>query len=132
MTSTASITAMSRAQSIVVGFDGSEQARRALETAAGLVGYGSQLTVVAVGHNGGPEPAAALAAARELLLRRHVLASYVARVGDPADELVHAAADLDADLVVVGKRGEETRPSELGSVSEQVVGRAPCDVLVVR
>ncbi|HXG75057.1 MAG TPA: universal stress protein [Gaiellaceae bacterium] len=123
---------MPRARSIVVGFDGSEQALRALEAAAGLVGYGSQLTVVAVGYNGGPEPAAALASARDLLLRRQILATYLMRLGDPADELVHAAEELHADLVVVGTRGEEALRSELGSVSRKVVGRAPCDVLVVR
>ncbi len=116
---------------IVVGFDGTDGARRALESAARLAGYGSTLAVVAVAREGDGERDV-LASARDLLLDRLVTATYVQRVGDPAEELVGAAGDLGADLVVVGRRGRDvTSRPEPGSVSADVVRLAPCDVLVV-
>jgi nucleotide-binding universal stress UspA family protein len=117
---------------IVIGFDGTAGARRALETAAGLMGYGSSLTVVSVARDGARSVRAALDEAHELLLARLVTADYVERLGDPAEELVEVAAELGADLVVVGRRGgPEALRDEPGSVSADVVRRAPCDVLVV-
>jgi nucleotide-binding universal stress UspA family protein len=55
------------------------------------------------------------------------------REGEPAEEIVALAEGLDADLVVVGNRG--TGPIKrliTGSVSEGVMHRASCPVLVVR
>ena len=59
-------------------------------------------------------------------------ASYLQPVGEPAAELVDAARELDADLVVLGRRSRSLRRAVLGSVSAKVVRNAPCDVLVVR
>jgi nucleotide-binding universal stress UspA family protein len=111
-----------RPRRIVVGYDGSEASRRALDAAADLVGYGSTLSVVTV-TNGriGPDVSRA---AREHLLGRHVEARYHEPAGEPAEQLVEAAERLSADLVVVG--------GVKGSVGSQVVRRAACDVLVVR
>ena len=117
---------------IVVGVDDSEPSRRALERAADLAGYGSTLTVVSVARDGEQYAAGPLEQAREALLRRHVSATYLQPVGDPAAELVDAARELEADLVVLGRRSRSLRRVVLGSVSDAVVRRAPCDVLVVR
>jgi nucleotide-binding universal stress UspA family protein len=117
---------------ILVGYDGSEPAERALERAADLTGYGSTLTVVTVAAEEADDAQGLLSRARELLLHRHVPASYVERSGAPAAELVGAAAALEADLVVVGRRSRSLRRLVLGSVSADVVRDAPCDVLVVR
>lgn len=55
------------------------------------------------------------------------------RTGSPADEIVHAASELGATLIVVGNRGRGVvRSVLLGSVSERVLHLAPCPVLVVR
>lgn len=117
---------------IIVGFDGTEGAQRALAAAVQLMGYGSTLTVVTVGQEGEGGGRDVLADAREWLLRRLVTATYVHRIGDPADELVSAASELGTDLVVVGRRGgKDATRHEPGSVSADVVRRAPCDVLVV-
>jgi nucleotide-binding universal stress UspA family protein len=113
---------------ILVAYDGSETAERALDTAAQLVGYGSTLTVVSVAPDGGHSMRGGFEDARERLLRRQVTATYVERVGKPADEIVQAARELDADLVVIGRR----EPPAEGSVSAEVVRQAPGDVLVVR
>jgi nucleotide-binding universal stress UspA family protein len=61
-----------------------------------------------------------------------VSATYLQPVGDPAAELVDAARELEADLVVLGRRSRSLRRLVLGSVSDAVLRRAPCDVLVVR
>jgi nucleotide-binding universal stress UspA family protein len=117
-------------KNIIVGFDGSEGARRALDAAAHLVGYGSTLTVVSVDPSDAPTEPDVLAEARAWLLDRLVTATYVHRAGDAADELVTTATELDADLLVVGRRSHDGEPAP-GSVSAEVVRRAVCDVLVV-
>mgnify|MGYP000418552990 CR=1 FL=1 len=58
--------------------------------------------------------------------------SLHSREGDPADVLVDLAAEVDADLIVVGNKGMRgvsgyVRPS----VPNRVSHRAPCDVLIV-
>jgi nucleotide-binding universal stress UspA family protein len=122
-----------RAQNVVVGYDGSEAAKRALDRAADLVnGYGSTLAVVSVvGRDGAAGGAAA--EARERLLARHVSARYLEPRGDAAELLLDTATDLGADLLVVGRRDHNAlQRLVLGSVSTKILHRAPCDVLVVR
>ncbi|MHB1561919.1 MAG: universal stress protein [Isosphaeraceae bacterium] len=53
--------------------------------------------------------------------------------GDAAEEILRAAADLDADLIVMGTHGR-TGLSRLflGSVAEYVMPRAECPVLAVK
>jgi nucleotide-binding universal stress UspA family protein len=133
---------------IVVGYDGSDAARRALERAAALAD-GTEVTVVSVvhmlrpvGRGPGPEPLdpeevarrdRALEESRELLAERGVAARTVEGVGDPAAVLVEEAREWGADLIVVGTRGLGLGERiVLGSVSTKVVHHAPCDVLVVR
>jgi nucleotide-binding universal stress UspA family protein len=51
----------------------------------------------------------------------------------PARQIALLAADLEADLVVIGSQGRRGLPRcLLGSVAEVVVRLAPCPVLVVR
>lgn len=119
-----------RPRRIVVGYDGSDASRRALDAAADLVGYGSSLAVVTVrdGEVGGDVPGDA----RRHLQARHVEARYHEPAGEPAERLVQVAQDVGADLVVVGRRNRGPLRALLGSVSSRVVRRADCDVLVVR
>jgi nucleotide-binding universal stress UspA family protein len=120
-----------RAKRIVVGFDGSPGAHRALDTATQLLGYGSTLTVVHVLDSHG-NSRDALSEAREVLLSRLVTAEYLERRGDPGAELVAVASELGADVIVVGRRDlVEEAGAEPGSVSSDVVRCARCDVLVV-
>lgn len=132
---------------IVVGYDGSEQSRRALERAARLVADDGRITLVTAGSvlPSTPRPGAD-AATGELAERRRVLAegrdrlaelgieaSVVEAVGDPTDAIIETARELDADLIVVGTRGRNVAARVLlGSVSTTVVNQAHCDVLVVR
>ena len=114
-------------RTIVVAYDGSEPAVRALDAAAQLVGYGSTLTVVTIAPGANGAVRNTLGDARERLLGKQVTARYIARSGEPAVEIVEAARELEADLIVVGRR---TPPVD-GSVSAQVVATAASDVLVV-
>lgn len=55
------------------------------------------------------------------------------RVGSAADQIVQLAADLDADVVVVGTNGRRgVQRLLIGSVAERVVRLARCPVWVVR
>lgn len=51
--------------------------------------------------------------------------------GDPSDKLIESATDFNADLVVVGSIGLTGAARLLGSVANNVLHHAPCDVLVV-
>ncbi len=51
----------------------------------------------------------------------------------PADEIVQAAKEEKADLIVIGSRGLASKTSSfVGSTASQVVTYAPCSVLVVK
>lgn len=134
---------------LVVGFDGSEPARRALGRAVALADPGATVTVVTsvqltppVGRGPGPEPVdpealerrdRLLAEARALLEGAGVAVRVVGGVGDPGRVICEEAAAWGADLVVVGSRGLDLASRiALGSVSTYVLHHAPCDVLVVR
>jgi nucleotide-binding universal stress UspA family protein len=55
------------------------------------------------------------------------------RMGDVAEEIVNLAKDLEADLIVMGSRGRGgVRRVIEGSISDLVVRRAHCPVMVVR
>jgi len=131
---------------IVVGFDGSEHSRRALQRATELAGADGQLVVVAsaearlgapVTEGGRLDPSTtehahrALSEARDRVSGKGLNAEFVETFGDPGAAIIEAAEG--ADLVVVGSRGiSRLERVLLGSVSTKVVQRASCDVLVVR
>jgi nucleotide-binding universal stress UspA family protein len=130
---------------IVVGYDGSESARRALERAAHLVENGSAVTVVSAVHllagKGGvthdpvekEEHARRLEAAGRHLAALGVEARLVEGFGDPAKVITAQAESTGADLIVVGTEHRNIVERLLqGSVSSGVAHRAPCDVLIVR
>lgn len=120
-----------RARRILVGYDGSEGAQRALVAAVSLVGYGSTLAVASVTSEEAHNANAVLSEAREELLHRHLRATYLPLTGDTVEKLLDAARDVEADLLVVGAR-PRNGARLLDSVSDEMVRRAPCDVLVVR
>jgi len=55
------------------------------------------------------------------------------RSGAPADQIIRAADEMEADLIVIGGRGKGAVGAILlGSVAYQVLHHAPCPVLVTR
>ena len=134
-------------QTVVVGYDGSAEATRALDRAAAFGRSGAKVIVVTGvelatpgGRSmGAVDPGelkagqATLDAARSHLKTQGIDAEAVEGTGDPADVIIEAAKERGADLVVVGTRGlNAAERLLLGSVSTKVVHHAPCDVLVVR
>jgi nucleotide-binding universal stress UspA family protein len=132
---------------IVVGYDGSEPAKRALQRAAALAGPDDDVVVVAVAEiharpvltEGAqldpseiPRRRRELEEAKAFLAERGIAAEVVLGQGDPGTVIVDVAGARNADLIIVGHRG--LNPIErllLGSVSSKVVHRADRDVLVV-
>ena len=144
-------------KTIVVGFDASDSAKRALERAAELtMAFGARLVVTSVAVP--PVPAAGLEAAlpnapaqfaatgvqelelaeryleqaRGLLAGRGLEVDFVADVGAPAERIVELAEERQADLIVVGTRepGFLSRLLE-GSVSQDVSRATHRDVMIV-
>jgi nucleotide-binding universal stress UspA family protein len=145
-------------KTIVVGFDGSDPAKRALTRAADLAEkLGSKLVVMTVAEPVAmaeesyvPGDAIGLAApaiipvpdqaeasrelreARTLLEGRTFTIEYQATVGDAAEGIVEVAERQDADLIVVGTREPGFLDRILsGDVGEAVSRRAHRDVLIV-
>jgi nucleotide-binding universal stress UspA family protein len=62
-----------------------------------------------------------------------VKAETIFATGNPAAEIIRAAEERDARLIVVGSRGQHAFERFLvGSIAERLVRHAPCDVLIVR
>jgi nucleotide-binding universal stress UspA family protein len=132
---------------IVVGYDGSAAAERALLRTADEAGDRDVVVIVTStprAHSAGAaaEPlldgtadaSELLAAAKATVTARSSVADVVvvAREGDPADELLEVARAAGADLLIVGRRGKDfVARTLLGSVATRVIEHAPCDVLVV-
>lgn len=138
---------------IVVGVDGSEQSIQAARAAGALArARSARLIIVTVvrppegwwGIVGSPPTAEALGdslsdAQRDVLDRtlRSVNLSGVEyemqeEIGEPSARLIDVCVRVDADILVVGRRGASLlRRMVVGSVANHVVHEAPCPVLVV-
>jgi nucleotide-binding universal stress UspA family protein len=135
-------------QRILLGYDESEAAKRALERAARVAkALGSELLVTSVapiminiGRSAGPgdptDPPEAhieeLRHARAYLEGEGIQAEYLPAMGDPAKTIADVAKERGADLIVLGTH----EPGVLGrlfgqSVTEAVAHKVHCDVLIV-
>ena len=145
---------------ILVAVDGSAPSLKAVDFAADLAGkYNAELILLTVAPHPLPDldpaveqyaqlehvrvPAAELAvtAADSVLdnARRTAQARGATRIsvapsfGDPAQEIMTAARDRQADLIVVGSRGHGRLAGLLlGSVAQKVISLAHCPVVVAR
>jgi nucleotide-binding universal stress UspA family protein len=133
------------ALTIVVGFDGSDAARRGLARMRDLGTRAGRVVVVAVApdlssagvssplgdgifdsRRIGEEACALLGAPEDRRVEIRTTG------GDPAAILVEVVREVADDLLVVGRRGGDfVARTLLGSTAQRVVQQAPCDVLVV-
>jgi nucleotide-binding universal stress UspA family protein len=136
---------------ILVAYDGSEGARRALSMAAELART-DRAELVALGveahlpHYGATVGEVEEEHRFEEQEERRLLAEAAAyaeeqgleliqeiRAGHPAQTIVHVAKEKAADLIVVGHSGHSgVWGLFLGGTAEKVSRHAPCSVLIVR
>lgn len=135
---------------ILVGYDGSENAKQALMVALDLTKqYGAELTAASVARvpdfagtrdeiDGSIEDAKkffekGFEVARELTGKEGVNLNTVVLVGHPADALTRLAEKDGYDLLVLGARGlSGIKRYLLGSVSAEAARLAHCPVLIVK
>jgi nucleotide-binding universal stress UspA family protein len=138
---------------VVVGIDGSEQSVHAAQTAADLArDNGASLTIVTVvrppegwwGIVGSPPPADALTSSMSQA-QQSILDATIGQldldgveweateeIGEPASTLADVCRDLEADVLVVGRRGAGiVERLVMGSVADRVAHYSPCPVLIV-
>ena len=135
-------------KTIVLGFDESPEAERALERAAQLAqALDARVLVTSVApllqpaaRGIGPydpaDPPARYRAiathAARTLAERGVAAEAIGGLGRAGDAIVALADEHHADLIVVGMSHHPTIARIFGGVSEDVAHHAHCDVLLVR
>lgn len=131
-------------QTIVVGYDGSEPANRALDRATELVDDGGTVVLVSAVHLLGGKGGMGfdpiekedfdrrLDTAKSRLAEKGIAATTVEGLGDPARVITEQAKESGADLIVVGNGHKNLLERLLfGSVGAGVSHRTNCDVLVV-
>jgi nucleotide-binding universal stress UspA family protein len=132
---------------ILIAVDGSEVSQRALARVARFLKEEAEVALVTVArpiyrdppYTGYADPKdeeeqrKVLFAARDVLDRAGIAATGLAPVGDPADEILKAAKQFEAELIVMGARSLGTMERlVLGSVSTKVIQESACDVLIVK
>lgn len=130
---------------IVVGYDGTDRANRAVQEAGDMAtALGSALHLVTaipkdeIHHFGVGSDQQVLSDVElaELELSKvasefpHLRVSTIARTGPPARVLVDEAAQVQADIIVVGNKHVQGLGRVLGSVAEDVAQKAPCGVFI--
>jgi nucleotide-binding universal stress UspA family protein len=140
-------------EAIVVGTDGSDTAKRAVDEAVRLAGaLGAELHVVSAFEPlrgakiaGAPEGAAkvwqplpdsqvesTLSQAAAGVRMKNIEVTTHALEKDPADALLEVAEKVGADMIVVGNKGMHSASRfVLGNVPNKVSHRARCNVLIV-
>ena len=141
-------------KTLVVGTDGSPTADKAVEAAAELArSWGSELHIVTAfrsprsgmgsatgvelvdsgaGHALAEEGALAVGQAAIEKFGDGIAAEAHAAQGNADDVILATAAEVGADLIVVGSKGMQGARRYLGSVPNSVAHGADCAVLVVK
>jgi len=136
---------------IVVGFDGSDSSRRALQKGVHLAGLSGAEVLVTLVEEHLPKYPSAMSETTE---EREAVDAYFAEltkevealgreqgvqlgvriaVGHSAKVLCDVTKEVRADLLVIGASGRSGLwAGVLGSTADRVVDHAPCSVLVVR
>jgi len=133
---------------VLVGADGSDTARRAVEAAADLAAAAKGTLHIVTAYD--PKSYSTSTLPSEFRnLNSEIDAdallqtlSFIAKsrglepvlhggIGDPGEVIVQRAEEVGADLVVVGNRGMKGVRRVLGSVPNSVAHGAPCSVLIV-
>ena len=134
---------------ILFAYDGSDPAKKALNTALDLAqkyqaelyvltvaqppDFGDDVETEAIIENSRSYHERTLTPVKDLVATTGVKAQFEVAVGHPAEQIIYHADRYQADLIVLGHRGKSLfQRLLLGSVSKQVVQYADRTVLVVR
>ena len=134
---------------ILLAYDGSEPARKALDAALDMArkyqaelhvltvvqppDFGEDVETEAIIENSRNYHQRMLAPIKHLVGASGVKAQFEVAVGHPAEQIIYHADHCNADLIVLGHRGKSLfRRLLLGSVTKQVTQYADRTVLVVR
>jgi len=71
-----------------------------------------------------------IAQASEYLNNKFSKIDKLTRIGDPSDEILHTADELNADMIVVGSKGMGGFRGIVGSISRYILSVAECSVLI--
>jgi len=136
---------------IVCAYDSSTSADKAFDFALDLaVHYGATLRVLSVAQP--PEPPSmvetremleeyeaqyreSFSALEERARGRGVEPHFLVRAGHPAEQIVRYAEEVEADVIILGHRGQSRSFVDrwlVGSISKRVLTYAHCTVIVVR
>ena len=134
---------------ILLAYDGSDPAKKALATALDLArkyqaelyvltvaqppDFGEDVETEAIIENSRNYHERILAPVKDLVATSGVTAQFEVAVGHPAEQIIYHADRYQVDLIVLGHRGKSLfRRLLLGSVTKQVTQYADRTVLVVR
>ena len=121
---------------ILVGYDGSSNAKKVVETVADMAKKleASVTLVTAAWETPDDESHAMLSGQKRLLEQKGIKVDIRSiRSNNPSGVLVRIAEDEDYDLVVVGSRGMGgVKNFLMGSVSTKIVQDCTCNVLVIK
>lgn len=134
---------------LLLAYDSSEPAKKAFDRCLEMANcFKAELAVVTVvrppEYAEDVETEAIIENARNLFTQEHARLKSLAngsgislvtqlRVGHPAEQIIAAAEDWNADLIVTGHRGQGLFERWLlGSISRLVIAYARCAVLVIR
>ena len=116
---------------LLLGYDGSPNARQALKTAATVAeDWGVPLSVLCVG---GSEADATEAEAKAYFDDRELNPTFLRKSGDPGEAIISISKDLGASGIVIGAYGH-SKVVELvaGSTTAFTLNHAACPVLLCR
>lgn len=134
---------------MIVAYDGSKQSEKAFRFALDMAEkYAAKMTVVSVASPGEPAMAVEMEemldnakeyfeghyqCLREIARQKGIEMMSEVRIGHPAEQILLAAEEKQADVIVMGHRGDRMIQRWLvGSVAKRVIAYSQCTVVVVR
>lgn len=118
---------------IMVAYDGSQNANRAISMLQDLAGLGDFQIIVVTVNGDDMDSTTQMEEGVEYLRTRGLSCEGVTRIGDDVEEIVQATTDLNADILVMGAYGKSRlRALLLGSTTTRVLRRVDIPVLLYR
>lgn len=117
---------------IVLATDGSPSAETAERSAAALAAATKGTLTVVHAYADPARAQDAVERAQRIAEESGVKTEVVLSGDEPADAIIRAAEERDAEIIVTGSRGLLRGEQLIGSVVRRVVTHAPCDVLLTR